>query len=69
MSSRGQKLLARVNWYLQYSLKQTTEFITGNKSYYRGGRYRQVSLYTTGNNYGTALPEEHRLQLGTVFSC
>ena len=45
MSSRRQKLLARVNWYLQYSLKHVTEWITGDKFYYRGGRYRQVSLY------------------------
>ena len=45
MSSRRQKLLARVNWYLQSSLKPIIELITGNKDYYRGGRYRQVSLY------------------------
>ena len=45
MSSRRQKLLARINWYLQSSLKHITELITGNKSYYRGSRYRQVSLY------------------------
>ena len=45
MSPRMQKLLARVNWYLQSSLKHITELITGNKSYHRGGRYRQVSLY------------------------
>ena len=45
MSSRRPKLLARVNWYLQSSLKQLTEYITGNRLYYRGGRYRQVSLY------------------------
>ena len=38
-------MLARVNWYLQSSLKHITEQITGNKFYYRGGRYRQVSLY------------------------
>ena len=44
-SSRRQKLLARLNWYLQSSLKHITEWITGNKPYYRGGRYRQVSLY------------------------
>ena len=44
-SSRRQKLLARVNGYLQSSLKRITELITGNKSYYRAGRYRQVSLY------------------------
>ena len=43
MSSRRQLLLARVNWYLQSSLKHITELITGNKSYNRGGRYRQVS--------------------------
>ena len=45
MSSRRQKLLAGINWYLQASLKHITELITGNKSYYRGGRYRQVSLH------------------------
>ena len=45
MSSRRQKLLARVNWCLQSSLKHITELITGDKSYYRDGRYRQVSLY------------------------
>ena len=45
MSSRRHKLLARVNWYLQSSLKHITELITGNNSYYRGGRYRQVSQY------------------------
>ena len=44
MSSRRQKLLARVNWYLQSSLKHITELITGNKCYYKGGRCRQVSL-------------------------
>ena len=45
MSSRRQKLLARVNWYLQSSLNPIIELITGNKYYNRGGRYRQVSLY------------------------
>ena len=45
MSPRRQKLLVRVNWYLQSSSKDITELITGKKSYYRGGRYRQVSLY------------------------
>ena len=45
MSSRRQKLLARVHWYLLSSLKHITELITGIESYYRGGRYRQVSLY------------------------
>ena len=45
MSSRRQTLLARVNWYLQSSSKHITELITGNKFYYTGGRYRQVSLY------------------------
>ena len=48
MSSRGQKLLARVNWYFRSSLKHITEYITGNRFYYRGGRYRQVSLCCTG---------------------
>ena len=38
-------LSARVNWYLRSSLKHITEYITGNRFYYRGGRYRQVSLY------------------------
>ena len=46
MSSRRQTLLARVNWFLQSSLKHITELITGNKSYYRGGRCRQVPLYS-----------------------
>ena len=45
MSSSRQRLLARVNGYLQSSSKHITELITGNKSYNRGGRYRQVSLY------------------------
>ena len=45
MSSRRQKLLARVHWYLQSSLKHITEEIKGNAFYFRGGRYRQVSLY------------------------
>ena len=45
MSSRRQILLARVNWYLQTSLKHVTGKITGNIFYYRGGPYRQVSLY------------------------
>ena len=49
MSSRRQKLLARVNWYLQSSLKHIAELNTGNKSYNRGGRYRQVSLYNKAN--------------------
>ena len=47
MRSRRQKLLSRVNWYFQSSLKHITELITGTKSYNRGGRYRQVSLYNT----------------------
>ena len=47
MSSRRQNLLARVNWYLQSSLKHVIELTTDIKSYYRGGRYRQVSLYNT----------------------
>ena len=38
-------MLARVNWYLQSSVKRITEQITGNKFDFRGGRYRQVSLY------------------------
>ena len=45
MSSRRQKLLARVNWYCQSSLKHATKQITGKKFYHRGGHYRQVSLY------------------------
>ena len=45
MSSKRQKLLTRVNMYLQWPLKHITEEITGTKFYYRGGRYRQVSLY------------------------
>ena len=45
MSSNRQKLLTRVNWYLQSSLKHITEYITSNKFHYRGGRYRQVPLY------------------------
>ena len=45
MSSRRQKLLTRINCYIQSSLKHITELITGVKSYYRGGRFRQVSLY------------------------
>ena len=40
MSYRRQKLLSRVNWYLQSSLKHFTEEITGNKCFYRGGRCR-----------------------------
>ena len=45
MSSRRQRLLVRVNWYLQSSLKHITEEITYNRFYYRGGRYGRVSLY------------------------
>ena len=45
MSSRSQNSLARVNWYLQSSLKHMTEWISDNSFYYRGGCYRQVSLY------------------------
>ena len=30
-------------------IKHITELITGNKSYYRGGRYRQFSLYDDGS--------------------
>ena len=45
MSSKRQKLLARINWYLQSSLKRITQLITGIKYYYRGNRFRQVSLY------------------------
>ena len=45
MSPRRQKLLARVNWFHQSSLKHITEQIPGNKFYFKGGRYRQVSLY------------------------
>ena len=45
MSSRRQQFLDRVNWYLQSTLKHITKLITGNKSCYKGGRYRQVSLY------------------------
>ena len=40
MSSIREKLLARINWYRQYSLKYITDYITGNEFYYRGGRYR-----------------------------
>ena len=43
------QLFARVNWYLQSSLKHITELIAGIKFYYRGGRYRQVSLYQQQN--------------------
>ena len=45
ISSRRQKLLARVNSYLQSGLKHITDQITTNEFYYRGARYRQVSLY------------------------
>ena len=45
MRSRRHKLFARVNWYIQSSLKHITELMTGNKAYNRGGRYRQVLLY------------------------
>ena len=45
MSSRRQKLLARVNWFLQSSLKHTAEYITGKNFYQRAGRYRQVEQY------------------------
>ena len=45
MSSRRQKLLARVNCCLQSPLKHISEWITGNTFYFRGCRYRQVSLY------------------------
>ena len=51
MSSRWQKLLARVNWYLLSSFKHITEKNTGNHSYHRGGRYRQVSLYKVPCHY------------------
>ena len=46
MSSRRQNSLTRANRYLQSSLKHITELITCNKFHYRGGRYRQVSLYS-----------------------
>ena len=51
MTSRRQKLLTRISWYPQSSLKHIIEEITGNNVYYRGGfyyrggRYIQVSLY------------------------
>ena len=51
MSSRRQGLSARVNWYLQSSLKHITELITGNESLYRGGRFRQVPLYKMKDNH------------------
>ena len=63
MSSRRQKSLARVNWYIQSSLKHFTEYITGNKSYYRGGRYRQVSLYIEPHFNGTRLYRNSIAQL------
>ena len=48
MSSRRQNFLTRVKRYFQSSLKHIIEQITCNNFYYRGGRYRQVSLYTDG---------------------
>ena len=42
-------MLARVKWMPLVFIKHITELITGNKSYYRGGRYRQVSLYNDNN--------------------
>ena len=38
-------IVTKVNWYLQSSLKHITEWITGNAIYFRGDRYRQVSLH------------------------
>ena len=66
MSSSRQNLLARVNWYLQSPLKHITELNTGNKSYYRGGPYKQLSLYiyiyTYMNSYiHTAIYTRHWL--------
>ena len=55
MSSRRLKLLARINWYLQSSSKHIIECITGNAFYFRGGRYRQVSLYIIFPHWGGTL--------------
>ena len=70
MSSRRHKLLVRVNWYLQSSSKDITELITGNKSYYRGGRYRQVSLYIAvdGHDIILYLPRQRDCELHRVWS-
>ena len=48
MSSRRQKFLTRVNWYLQSSLNTLLNKSQVNKFYYKGGRYRQVSLSWLG---------------------
>ena len=78
MSSRKQKLLRRVNWYLRSSSKHITEWITGNISYYRGGRYRQVSLYheqlasiivTGGAHHEAACLETHVSKRTTLILC
>ena len=45
MSSRWQRLLTRISWYLPSSLNHIIEEITGNNLYYRGGRYIHVSMY------------------------
>ena len=76
MSSRRQILLARVNWYLQSSLKHITELFTGYKSYNKGGRYRQVSLYYNGATWpswrlklpGTGLYAQQR-NIKTLHNC
>ena len=67
MSSRRQTLLARVNWYLNSSLKHITELITGNKFYFRVGCYRQVSLYFT-NGSSTAILYWHNSLPGYNFA-
>ena len=39
------EIVNKSKFLVQSSLKHITEWITGNRFYHRGGRYRQVSLY------------------------
>ena len=67
-SSRRQVLVARVNWHLQSLFKHITEQITGNRFYYRGGRYRQVSLYGYRYNVTLYIGQQHPITIyRTVF--
>ena len=53
MSSRSQKLLARANWYLQFSLKHIIEQITSKENIIEvvvTDRFHCIYIGTSGNH-------------------
>ena len=62
------EIVSKSNFVPSAFIKNITELITSNKFYFRGGRYRQVSLYILiidifGNFLSMASSENHMASL------